>query len=125
MEATSINPTDIAVIVILLLSALLAFARGLVREVLSVGAWVGAAFAMLYLFPHVLPIVQQVVAKDGAWLPAPYLVDTLNIAPGERYDVLVDCQNPGAWAFHCHILPHAESDHGMFGMVTALVVQKA
>jgi membrane protein required for colicin V production len=64
MEATSINPTDIAVIVILLLSALLAFARGLVREVLSVGAWVGAAFSTLYLFPHVLPMVQQVVAKE-------------------------------------------------------------
>ena len=64
METTSINPTDIAVIVILLLSALLAFARGLVREVLSVGAWVGAAFSTLYLFPHVLPIVQQVVAKE-------------------------------------------------------------
>ncbi len=28
-------------------------------------------------------------------------------------------------AFHCHILPHAESEHGMFGMVTALVVQPA
>jgi membrane protein required for colicin V production len=64
METTSINPTDIAVIVILLLSALLAFARGLVREVLSVGAWVGAAFSTLYLFPHVLPMVQQIVAKD-------------------------------------------------------------
>jgi hypothetical protein len=23
-----------------------------------------------------------------------------------------------------HMLPHAESDHGMYGMVTALVVQK-
>jgi len=64
MESTSINPTDIAVIVILLLSALLAFARGLVREVLSVGAWVGAAFATLYMFPHVLPMVQGFVAKD-------------------------------------------------------------
>src|SRR3954465_12272150 len=64
MEATSINPTDIAVIVILLLSALLAFARGLVREVLSVGAWVGAAFGTLYLFPHVLAMVQQIVAKE-------------------------------------------------------------
>jgi FtsP/CotA-like multicopper oxidase with cupredoxin domain len=27
-------------------------------------------------------------------------------------------------AFHCHILPHAESEHGMFGMVTALIVEK-
>ena len=43
--------------------------------------------------------------------------------PGERWDVIVACDNPGTWAFHCHILPHAESDHGMFGMVTALVVQ--
>lgn len=48
--------------------------------------------------------------------------DTLNIAPGERWDVLVKCTNPGTWAFHCHILPHAESEQGMFGMVTALIV---
>ena len=34
-----------------------------------------------------------------------------------------NCNNPGTWAFHCHILPHAESDHGMFGMVTALIVK--
>jgi FtsP/CotA-like multicopper oxidase with cupredoxin domain len=30
---------------------------------------------------------------------------------------------PGTWVWHCHILPHAENEHGMFGMVTALVVQ--
>ena len=64
----------------------------------------------------------MVFAKDGFYLPVPYMVDTLNIAPGERYDVIVDCTEPGAWAFHCHILTHAESRNGMFGMVTALVV---
>ncbi len=37
--------------------------------------------------------------------------------------MVIDCRNPGAWAFHCHILPHAEGIHGMYGMVTALVVQ--
>jgi FtsP/CotA-like multicopper oxidase with cupredoxin domain len=62
-------------------------------------------------------------AKDGWPLPAPFRCDTLNIAPGERWDVLVKCTNPGTWAFHCHILPHAESENGMFGMVTALIVQ--
>ncbi len=72
---------------------------------------------------HLHGMYQQVVAKDGAWLPAPYLVDTLNIAPGERYDVIIDCREPGAWAFHCHILTHAESAQGMFGMVTALVIK--
>jgi FtsP/CotA-like multicopper oxidase with cupredoxin domain len=54
----------------------------------------------------------------------PYRCDTLNIAPGERWDVIVKATNPGTWAFHCHILPHAESERGMFGMVTALIVQK-
>ena len=37
--------------------------------------------------------------------------------------MLIDCTEPGAWAFHCHILQHAEGAEGMFGMVTALVVQ--
>jgi manganese oxidase len=72
---------------------------------------------------HLHGMYQSVFAKDGVNLPAAYLADTLNIAPGERYDVLVDCQEPGAWAFHCHILTHAESTHGMFGMVSALVIQ--
>lgn len=71
---------------------------------------------------HLHGFYQTVIAKDGARLPAPYLVDTLNVAPGERYDVIVDCTEPGAWAFHCHLLTHAESTHGMFGMVTALVI---
>jgi FtsP/CotA-like multicopper oxidase with cupredoxin domain len=72
---------------------------------------------------HLHGMYQKVITKDGAPVPAPYLVDTLNIAPGERYDVIVDCIYPGAWAFHCHVLSHAEGPHGMFGMVTALVIQ--
>lgn len=71
---------------------------------------------------HLHGLPQRVVAKDGWSLPQPYTCDTLSIAPGERYDVLVECSEPGAWAFHCHVLTHAESAHGMFGMVTAVVV---
>jgi FtsP/CotA-like multicopper oxidase with cupredoxin domain len=73
---------------------------------------------------HLHGMHQTVIAKDGWPLQSPWKCDTLNIAPGERWDVVVNCTNPGTWAFHCHILPHAESDHGMFGMVTALVVEK-
>jgi FtsP/CotA-like multicopper oxidase with cupredoxin domain len=73
---------------------------------------------------HLHGMHMTVIAKDGWDQPAPWKCDTLNIAPGERWDVLVRATNPGTWAFHCHILPHAESAHGMFGMVTALVVQK-
>lgn len=71
---------------------------------------------------HLHGMHMTVIAKDGWMQPAPWKCDTLNIAPGERWDVIVNCNNPGTWAFHCHVLPHAESDHGMFGMVTALIV---
>ena len=64
-----------------------------------------------------------VVAKDGNFLPAPYEADTLNVAPGERYDVIVTSIHPGVWAFHCHILTHAESDQGLHGMTTVWVVK--
>jgi FtsP/CotA-like multicopper oxidase with cupredoxin domain/plastocyanin len=65
----------------------------------------------------------EVVAQDGFPLEQPYMADTLVIAPGQRFDVLVHAVYPGAWAFHCHILPHVEGPQGMYGMVTALVVQ--
>jgi manganese oxidase len=73
---------------------------------------------------HLHGMHMTVIDKDGWPQPAPWKCDTLNIAPGERWDVIVNCTNPGTWAFHCHILPHAESDRGMFGMVTALIVQR-
>jgi manganese oxidase len=65
----------------------------------------------------------EVVAQDGFPLREPYMADTLVVAPGQRFDVLVHAVHPGTWAFHCHILPHVEGPQGMFGMVTALVVQ--
>jgi FtsP/CotA-like multicopper oxidase with cupredoxin domain len=71
---------------------------------------------------HGMPML--VTHKDGYPLPQPFLCDTLNIAPGERYDAIIDCQDPGVWAFHCHILSHAEAPSGMFGMVTALIIEK-
>ena len=64
-----------------------------------------------------------VVAQDGSTLRHPYKADTLVIAPGERYDVMVKADIPGVWAFHCHILSHVEGPQGMFGMATALIVK--
>ena len=65
---------------------------------------------------------QLVVAKDGIPLDEPYWVDTINVAPGERYTVIAELADPGTWVWHCHILNHVEREEGMFGMVTALVV---
>jgi FtsP/CotA-like multicopper oxidase with cupredoxin domain len=74
---------------------------------------------------HLHGVPQLVIAKDGFPVPQPYQVDTLNVAPGERYTVLVrpTAEHVGVWAYHCHILNHAEGEQGMFGMVTTLIVQ--
>lgn len=63
-----------------------------------------------------------VIAQDGAPLANPYSADTVVVAPGETYDLLVRTDLPGVWAMHCHILSHVEGPQGMFGMATALVV---
>ncbi len=73
---------------------------------------------------HLHGMPMRVVARDGHPLgSAAFTCDTLGVNPGERWDVVITCDEPGAWAFHCHILQHAEGPDGMYGMVTALVVQ--
>jgi manganese oxidase len=66
---------------------------------------------------------QLVFAKDGIPLDSPYWADTVNVAPGERYSVLLHADRAGVWVWHCHILTHVERAEGMFGMVTALIVE--
>lgn len=72
---------------------------------------------------HLHGMAMEVVARDGWPLgSASFMCDTLGVNPGERFDVLIRAKTPGIWAFHCHILTHAEGPQGMFGMVTALIV---
>ncbi|MGH2554608.1 MAG: multicopper oxidase family protein, partial [Actinomycetota bacterium] len=42
-----------------------------------------------------------VVARDGSPARKPYQADTLVVAPGETYEVLVRATEPGIWALHC------------------------
>lgn len=65
MDNLPINPGDLAVIVILLLSALLAFARGFVQEVLSIAGWVGAAAVTWFgLAPGAALVEEQFALGD-------------------------------------------------------------
>ncbi len=57
---------DGVVLAVLAVSAVLAFLRGLVEEVLGVGAWIGAAAVALILRPAVVPLFQGSV--DPPWL---------------------------------------------------------
>jgi len=61
MDNLPVNVTDIAIIAVVLLSGILAFARGFFREVLSIGSWVAAFFAALYLYPVAAPYVRQLL----------------------------------------------------------------
>jgi FtsP/CotA-like multicopper oxidase with cupredoxin domain len=72
---------------------------------------------------HLHGLTFEVFARDGYPLPQPFKCDTITIGPGERWDAIVVADAPGVWAFHCHILTHAEGATGMFGMVTALIVE--
>jgi FtsP/CotA-like multicopper oxidase with cupredoxin domain len=92
----------------------------------AVGEWLEVHYLNEGQMPHPMHLhgmAQRVIAKDGYPLPQPYDADTILVGPGERYSVLVHATEPGVWAWHCHILSHAENETGMFGMVTALVVK--
>jgi membrane protein required for colicin V production len=56
-----VNAVDLGVLGVIALSAVFAFARGFVRETLSIVAWVGAALITLYGFNHVYGLVVQFV----------------------------------------------------------------
>jgi FtsP/CotA-like multicopper oxidase with cupredoxin domain len=65
----------------------------------------------------------ELVARDGIPLgSAAHRADTFGVNPGERWDAVITAERLGVWAFHCHILPHAEAMTGMFGMVNTLIV---
>ncbi|MBI1775364.1 MAG: CvpA family protein [Proteobacteria bacterium] len=70
MSQFALTAADIAVVAIVLISGLLAFFRGFVREVLSVAGWIGAAAAALYGFRPLQPIIRKLVGYD---LPADVL----------------------------------------------------
>ncbi len=95
--------------------------------VLDQGDWASLTYYNegLQIHPmHLHQFPQLVYAKDGIPLDEPYWVDTLNVAPGERFTVLFKVDDPGVWVWHCHILTHVERETGMFGMVTAIVVNE-
>ncbi len=52
---------------------------------------------------HVVVLSRDGVAASGS----PWIVDSLDVHPGESYDIAFVADNPGIWSDHCHTLPHA------------------
>ena len=56
-----------------------------------------------------------VTHKDGKPISHPYEADVVALSPGERYDVIVEMNNPGIWMTHDHIEHHTTNngkEHG-------------
>jgi membrane protein required for colicin V production len=68
------NSVDLAVLGVMFLSGLLAFSRGLVREVLSIGAWVGAVVIAITFLPAIRPLLAHYVPSSEWVDPAGYII---------------------------------------------------
>lgn len=66
MNDFPINPADLTVVIVVVLSGLFAMARGFVREVLSLASWVGAALVTLWGFDLARVYVRRLI--ETPWM---------------------------------------------------------
>jgi len=71
----------------------------------------------------------EVVARDGETLSpsARFMADTINVGPGQRYDVIWKARKAGMWMIHCHISHHTTNNNtetnGGGGLMMHIAVQ--
>lgn len=69
-----------------------------------------------------------IVETDGEPVPKTAVLrkDTVNVGPGERYDVIWEARRAGKWLLHCHIPHHTTNDNveeqGAGGLTTIIDV---
>lgn len=52
-----------------------------------------------------------VTHRDGLPVKEHVRLDTVEVGPGQRVDIILFADNPGVWPFHCHSLTHVANDH--------------
>ena len=60
------NSLDLAILIIVAISALIALGRGLIKEVLSIIGWVLAIIAVIYLMPICTPFAEKYIDNSSA-----------------------------------------------------------
>lgn len=85
---------------------------------LTLGERVRLTFINESMMAHPMHLHGMFVQLDNGQ-PAGKLPDktVIMVAPGDSYSVLLSADEPGEWAFHCHLL-----NHMMSGMMTKVVV---
>ena len=72
----------------------------------------------------------EIVATDGNVVrpSARLFKDTIDVGPGERYDVIWTAREPGTWLVHCHIPHHTTNNNaeerGAGGLAMVLQVER-
>ena len=64
MDGLPFNIVDTAVVLILVISAVVAFLRGFTHELLSIVSWLGAIVATLYGFPYAQPYAREFIPVE-------------------------------------------------------------
>jgi membrane protein required for colicin V production len=67
-----VNWVDLIVVAVLIVSAFLAFMRGMVREVLGIVAWLGAVAIAAWAFPALQPRFRQIIENPDIADPAAF-----------------------------------------------------
>lgn len=85
---SGVTPLDISIGLLLIISAVLAYARGVVQEGLSIAGWVGAIFATIYGFSYLNPFVRELtkinIVADFATGIAIFLTSLVILSLGTR-----------------------------------------
>ncbi|MEV6596328.1 multicopper oxidase domain-containing protein [Actinoplanes sp. NPDC051346] len=58
----------------------------------------------MHLHGHRIRVLSR---NDARVSGSPWWTDTLNVAPGESYEITFTADNPGVWMDHCHNFEHA------------------
>lgn len=88
---------------------------------LPAGSVVHARMKNLSPFDHPMHLhghFMKVIARNGAVQETGYFQDTIVVHANEVVDVALVVPEVGSWAFHCHVLEHAEA-----GMMTFIEAQ--
>ena len=73
------NTVDAVILLVVAVSALFGFLRGLVREVLGLAAWIGAAVAAVYFFPELQSLARRAIANPDVADPVAFGVAFLGV----------------------------------------------
>jgi len=85
------------------------------------GEWVKVRLVSRSRFEHPMHLhgtFFRVLSRNGQPVAGEVWKDTLNVRPGEVYEIAFRADNPGRWMLHCHELHHAAA-----GMATLVVYE--